>query len=74
MPEPVRNKGHFFSFCPFAGHPFASPFLGTFSPFSRPRKVLCSVEQRHSTELGEEQVQAGPLHKAREGNPFPKSA
>ena len=36
-----------FSFLPpFAGHPSSSPFLGTFSPFFPPRKVLCSVEQR----------------------------
>ena len=36
----------FFLFAPFAGHPSSSPFLDTFSPFSPPRKVLCSVEQR----------------------------
>ena len=36
----------FFLFAPFAGHPSSSPFLSTFSPFSPPRKVLCSVEQR----------------------------
>ena len=36
----------FFLFAPFAGHPSSSPFLGTFSPFSPPRKVLCSVEKR----------------------------
>ena len=34
----------FFLFAPFAGHPSSSPFLGTFSPFSPPTKVLCSVE------------------------------
>ena len=33
-------------FAPFAGHPSSSPFLGAFSTFSPPRKVLCSVEQR----------------------------
>ena len=33
----------FFPFCLFCS---SSPFLGTFSPFFRPRKVLCSVEQR----------------------------
>ena len=36
----------FFLFAPFAGHPSSSPFLGTFSPFSPPRRVLCSVEKR----------------------------
>ena len=36
----------FVLFAPFAGHPSSSPFLGTFSPFAPPRKVLCSVEQR----------------------------
>ena len=35
-----------FLFAPFVGHPASSPFLGTFSPFSPPRKVLCSVEHR----------------------------
>ena len=37
----------FFPFCPpFAGHPSSSPFLGIFSPFSPPRKLLSSVQQR----------------------------
>ena len=35
----------FFLFAPFAGHPSSSPFLGTFSPCSPPRIVLCSVAQ-----------------------------
>ena len=36
----------FFPFCPLCWPAlFPPPFLGTFSPFSPPRKVLCSVEQ-----------------------------
>ena len=36
----------FFLFALFVGDPSSSPFLGTFPPFSPPRKVLCSVEER----------------------------
>ena len=64
----------FFLFDPFAGAPLFLPFLTTFQPFSPPRKVLCSVEQRAQHKLGERQFQNGPLHKVREGNAFPKSA
>ena len=39
-------RASFFPFCPLSWPPSSSPFLGIFSPFSPPRKVLCSVEQK----------------------------
>ena len=39
------NHASFFPFCPSCLSPLLSPFLGTFSPFSPPRNLLCSVEQ-----------------------------
>ena len=44
--SPIFTWSVFSLGAPFAGHPSSSAFLGTFSPFFRPRKVLCSVEQR----------------------------
>ena len=52
---------------PFDGHPSSSSFLGTFSPFSPFKRVLCSVEQRA-------QCRAWRGAAPGEGNSFPKSA
>ena len=73
--SPIFGRASIFRFAPFAGHP-SFPSLRAFLPVSSPREVLCSVEQGCCTELGEEQLQNGPLHKLRQGNgnPFPKSA
>ena len=43
---PTCLHASFFPFCPLCWPPLFLPFIGTFSPFSSPRKVLCSVEQR----------------------------
>ena len=55
----------FFLFALFVGDPSSSPFLGTFSPFSSPRKVLCSVEKR---------VQSRAWRGAAPGCTFPQSS
>ena len=44
--NPILFSRTFFLFAPFAGDPSSSPFLSTFSPFSPPQEVLCSVERR----------------------------
>ena len=46
------HASFFFALIP--GHPSSSPFLGTFSLLSPPRKVLCSVERRaqHTAQRG----------------------
>ena len=55
-PLDFPNSRVFFSFLPFLlATPLPPPFLGTFLPFSPPRKVLCSVEegaQQQSLERG----------------------